>query len=58
MGAHDLAIGNVFGSNAFNMVLLVPLDLVHKGPILGEVATGHAITCVAAVVATDLLLKT
>ena len=39
LGAHDLAIGNVFGSNAFNMILLAPLDMVHtKGPILAEVA--------------------
>ena len=26
MKAFDLALGNIFGSNAFNMVLLVPLD--------------------------------
>lgn len=52
MGAHDLAIGNVLGSNAFNMLLLIPLDLVHKGPILAAVSRNHAITCLAAIVAT------
>lgn len=52
MGAHDLAIGNVFGSNAFNMLLLVPLDLAHKGPILSAVSESHAVTCIAAIVAT------
>lgn len=52
MGAHDLAIGNVLGSNAFNMVLLIPLDLAHKGPIMAAVSKGHAITCLAAIVAT------
>lgn len=53
LGAHDLAIGNVFGSNAFNMILLAPLDLFHtKGPILAEVSSQHAITCVAVVLAT------
>ena len=56
MGAHDLAIGNVFGSNAFNMLLLVPLDLVHDGPILGAVSTGHAITSVAAILATMIVV--
>lgn len=56
MGAHDLAIGNVFGSNAFNMVLLVPLDVVHKGPILAAVSTGHAVTCVAAITATMVVV--
>ncbi len=52
MGALDLAIGNVLGSNAFNMLLLIPLDLVHKGPILAAVSKNHAITCLAAIVAT------
>jgi cation:H+ antiporter len=34
-GAYDLAVGNLFGSNCFNMVVLVPLDLVHgSGSIL------------------------
>lgn len=56
MGAHDLAIGNVFGSNAFNMLLLIPLDLVHKGPILGSVSKNHAVTCVAVIVATLIVV--
>ena len=56
MGAHDLAIGNIFGSNAFNMLLLLPLDLVHDGPILRDVSKGHAITCVAAVIATMIVV--
>lgn len=33
-GAHDLAIGNAFGSNAFNMLLFAPLDAVHPGSLL------------------------
>ena len=56
MGAHDLAIGNVFGSNAFNMVLLAPLDLAHPGPILASVSSGHAITCLAAITATMVVV--
>jgi cation:H+ antiporter len=44
MGAPDLAIGNVFGSNAFNMALIVPLDLAHDGPLLAAVSTAHAVT--------------
>lgn len=52
MGAPDLAIGNIFGSNAFNMILLAPLDIVHPGPLLAAVSPSHAITCVAAVLAT------
>ena len=49
-----LAIGNVFGSNAFNMILLAPLDVIHPGPILAAVSGNHAVTCVAAVLATQI----
>lgn len=56
MGAIDLAIGNVFGSNAFNMLLLVPLDVIHAGPILADVSPTHAITCVATIVATLIVV--
>jgi len=56
MGAHDLAIGNVFGSNAFNMILLLPLDLVQAGPLLNAVSTSHVVTCQAAVLATMVVV--
>lgn len=56
MGAHDLAIGNVFGSNAFNMILFLPLDLVHPGPLLAAVSSQHAITAVAAIWATLVVM--
>ena len=52
LGALDLAIGNVFGSNAFNMVLLLPLDLLHPQPLLASVSQQHLITCLATIVAT------
>lgn len=53
MKAFDLAIGNVFGSNSFNMLLLVPLDAVHPGALMASVAAGHGITCLAAILATQ-----
>jgi cation:H+ antiporter len=56
MGAHDLAIGNIFGSNAFNLILLAPLDLVHPGSLLASVSASHAITCIAAVLATQVVV--
>jgi cation:H+ antiporter len=56
MGAHDLAIGNIFGSNAFNMILLAPLDVFHPGPILADVSATHAVTAVAAIVATLIVI--
>jgi cation:H+ antiporter len=56
MGAFDLAVGNVFGSNAFNMVLLFPLDLVHSGPVLAAVSPNHALTALATVVVTSVAI--
>lgn len=52
LGSHDLAIGNIFGSNAFNMILFAPLDLAHHGPILASVSQGHALTGLAVMIAT------
>jgi cation:H+ antiporter len=52
MGALELAVGNIFGSNAFNMVLLVPLDLAHPGSLLAAVSPNHALTCLATILVT------
>lgn len=53
MGAFDLAVGNVFGSNAFNMVLLIPLDVAYQqGSLLAAVSTNHVLTCLATIVVT------
>lgn len=54
MGAFDLALGNIFGSNAFNMLMLVPLDLVQSGPLLTLVSPVHAFTCLATVLITSI----
>jgi cation:H+ antiporter len=56
LGAIDLAIGNAFGSNAFNMVLFVPLDAVHDGPLFTEVSATHAVTAFAVVLATAIAI--
>jgi cation:H+ antiporter len=54
LGALDLAVGNVFGSVAFNMVVLLPLDAAYRrAPLLAVVRRDHvvagltAITCIA-----------
>ena len=44
MGAFDLAVGNIFGSNGFNMAMLVVVDGFSTGPLLSTVSTSHAIT--------------
>lgn len=45
LGAYDMAVGNLFGSNAFNMAVLLPADLAYgKGPLLAAVEPTHAVT--------------
>ena len=54
MGAIDLAIGNAFGSNAFNIVLFVPLDFLHEGSIFLSMSGAHAVTAFTVVLATAI----
>lgn len=56
MGAINLAIGNVFGSNTFNMLLLIPLDVAHPGSLLGSVAMTHLLTCMFVVLVTATVI--
>jgi cation:H+ antiporter len=52
MKAFDMAIGNVFGSNCFNMVLFVPLDFFHDGSLLAAVSPTHIFTALCVIVVT------
>lgn len=52
IGAYDLAVGNIFGSNAFNMVILLPVDIAHPGCVLADVSQAHVITALAVIVVT------
>ncbi|MCS7172048.1 MAG: hypothetical protein N0A24_01320 [Armatimonadetes bacterium] len=44
MGAVDLAIGNLFGSNAFNMALFLPLDLVQPASLFAAADPDHVLS--------------
>ena len=51
MGALDLAVGNLLGSNAFNMVIFAPLDLAHgDAPLLAAVSPVHAVTALVGII--------
>lgn len=52
MKAFDLVIGNVFGSNAFNMILFLPLDAAHPGSLFADISPSHAVTSLAVILAT------
>jgi cation:H+ antiporter len=56
IGAFDLAIGNVFGSNAFNMLLFLPLDFVHPGALLATAHRAHLVSVFAVVIASSVVL--
>jgi cation:H+ antiporter len=55
LGAFDLAVGNLFGSNAFNMVIFVALDLAApRTPIFAALSPLHAISGALAVILMSL----
>jgi cation:H+ antiporter len=57
IGALDLGIGNVLGSNLFNLLIL-GLDVVfyRQGPLLADAAASHSISIVAIVIMKGLFL--
>lgn len=51
LGAADLAVGNLFGSNAFNMAVLVVADVAYRpGPLLASVAPAQAMAALLGIV--------
>ena len=55
IGAIDLAVGNVFGSNAFNMIVLLMMDVAYRGkPLLSAVSQSHTVTAYSAIAAISL----
>ena len=56
MGAFDLVVGNVFGSNAFNMLLFLPLDLAYPGTLFAVADSAHVISVLTVVVCTSIVI--
>jgi cation:H+ antiporter len=54
LGAFDLAVGNLFGSNAFNMALFFVLDLVQPGSIFAGLDPNHALSALFGAILTSL----
>ena len=55
IGAADMAIGNLLGSNMFNIAILAVDDLMYtKGPLLTMVSSNHVVTAGIAVVMTGI----
>jgi cation:H+ antiporter len=57
LGAFDMAVGNLLGSNLVNVLILVPEDLLYRdGPILGAVSPLHAVSGMSALVMTGVAI--
>ncbi len=57
IGAVDLALGNLFGSNLFNIGILAVDDLLYtKGPLLSHITSSHTVTASAAIVMTAIAI--
>jgi len=52
LGMTDMAIGNILGSNTFNMVIVIGLDITYGQPILSAVSGVHAVTAAAVILVT------
>jgi cation:H+ antiporter len=50
IGAHDLAVGNLFGSNAFNMTVVLWVDLAYTdGPVLDAISPQQMVPGIGAI---------
>jgi cation:H+ antiporter len=57
LGAVDMAIGNLFGSNLFNILILAVDDLLYtNGPLFEHVSPTHAVSALSAVMMTGVAI--
>jgi cation:H+ antiporter len=57
IGALDMAIANLLGSNLFNMLVLAIDDLAYvRGPLLASVSPAHAVTAFSAVFMSGIVI--
>lgn len=56
IGVIEMAVGNIFGSNTFNMVMLLAVDAFYPASVLASVSPVHSVSGVAVVVITSLAI--
>lgn len=57
LGALDMALGNLFGSNLFNMAILAIDDLFYlSGPLLASVSQSHAVSALSAIMMSGIAI--
>jgi cation:H+ antiporter len=53
MGSFDMAVGNIFGSNCFNIAILLGVDIFYRGgALLTDISPTHSVTAVAVIIVT------
>ena len=57
LGALNMAIGNLLGSNLFNIAIVAVVDVVYlKGPILSAVSNVHAVSAMSAMIMSGIFV--
>jgi cation:H+ antiporter len=57
VGALDMAIGNLFGSNLFNILILAIDDVFYiQGSLLNSVSPTHAVSALSAIMMTGVAI--
>ena len=57
LGALDMAVANILGSNMFNIAIIAPVDLFYtQGAILSSASAAHLITAAVAIVMSLLVI--
>ena len=57
VGAIDMAIGNILGSNLFDILILAIDDMLYRpGPLLAAVSPSHAVTALSAMMMTGVAI--
>jgi len=57
LGAIDMAVADILGSNMFNIAIITPVDIFYRrGPVLSLVSGAHVITAVVAIVMSLLVI--
>ena len=57
IGAIDMAVANLIGSNLFNLTIISIIDIIYtKGPILANVSQSHLVVAAAVVLMTILFI--
>lgn len=54
----DLAYGNIFGSNIFNMAIFLPLDWYYAGNLLHDASDINAVSAIGIILATSMTVMT